>query len=99
MEDGRERAIEAITQTGRETRAKHSRAFWIAALVIGAIGIAAFIAILGVQGERTSSSSAPAHEGGFATGLAIGVGLGIAIGFAIARRSQSSRPHSERNKP
>lgn len=95
----REREIEAITRSGRETRAKHSRTFWIAALVIGAIGLAAFIVILGVDGERQSTSSAPAHESGFATGLAIGVAVGIAIGYAIARRAQSSSPHSDRSKP
>jgi hypothetical protein len=97
--DDREQAIAAITRTARETRARHSRTFWIAALAVGALGIAAFIVILLVDKGPSSSSSAPSHDTGFATGLALGVAVGIAIGFAIARRGQSSRPHSDRNIP
>jgi hypothetical protein len=102
--DDREQAIEAITAAARESRARHSRTFWFFALAIGLLGIAAFIVILLVDKGPSSTSSAPAHDSSFATGLAIGIGVGIAIGFAIARRQssvarQSSMPHSDRKRP
>lgn len=97
-QDDREQAIEAITRAARESRARHSRTFWIAALAVGALGVAAFIVILLVDKGSTSRASAPSHESGFATGLALGIAVGIALGFAIARR-QSSRPHSDRSIP
>ncbi|MDQ3333814.1 MAG: hypothetical protein M4D80_01410 [Myxococcota bacterium] len=98
-QNDREQAIAAITRTARESRARHSRTFWIAALAVGALGVAAFIVILIVDKGPSSSSSAPPHESGFATGLALGIAVGVAIGFAIARRAQSSRPHSDRSIP
>lgn len=96
--DEREQAIEAITRTARESRARHSRTFWFFALAIGLLGVAAFAVILLVDKGTSSRASAPAHDSGFATGLAVGIGIGIALGFAIARR-QSSRPHSDRKSP
>jgi hypothetical protein len=94
----REKAIEAITATARESRARHSRTFWFFALAVGLLGIAAFVVIQLVDKAPSSTSSAPSHDMGFATGLAIGLAVGVAIGFAIARR-QSSMPHSERKSP
>jgi hypothetical protein len=94
--------IEAIAASGRATRAKSSRALWIAGLAMGALGIAAFIAIMLVDTGSSSSEPVRLREGsrGFATGVAVGLAAGIAIGYAIARaRRQSSRPHSERNSP
>ena len=98
--EDREEAIAAITRTARASRARHSRTFWIAALGVGALGVAAFIVILLVDQGPSSTSSAPAHDTGFATGLVIGVAVGVALGFAIARRrDQSSMPHSDRKSP
>lgn len=88
--DERERQIQAIAEAGRAVRAKSSRALWIAGLAIGAVCVAAFVAIMLVDGS--SSASAPIRLGdrsrGFATGVAIGVVAGIAIGYAIARRKR-----------
>ena len=86
--DDRERAIEAITQKAREERPRHSRTFWFAALVVGMLGIGAFFEIMRTDGERPTSTTAPPHEGGFATGAAIGLAVGVAIGFAIGRRRE-----------
>ena len=96
--DDREQAIEAITKAARESRARHSRTFWIAALAVGALGIAAFIVILLVDKGSPSSSTPPSHESGFATGLALGVAVGIAIGFAIARRGRTAGPFPGRER-
>lgn len=93
--------IDAITASGRATRPKSSRALWVTALAMGALGIAAFVAIL--LADPTSSSvptRLPDGGRGFGTGVAVGLVAGIAIGLAIARtRRQSSTPHSERNSP
>lgn len=89
--DDRERDIEAIVRTARESRPKSSRTLWIAGLVMGAICIAAFVVILAVDSGESSSAPVRLREGsrGFATGIAIGVGVGIAIGYAMARRKQT----------
>ena len=96
--DERERAIQAITQKARAERPRYSRTFWIIALVVGMIGIGAFLEIMRTDGEWTGSATASPHESGFATGTIIGLAVGIAIGFAVGRR-QSSSPHSERKRP
>ena len=87
MADDRDHKIEAIVQTARASRPKRSRSFW-AALVMGAICIAGFVAILAVDSGESSSAPIRPREGGrgFGTGLAIGVGVGVAIGYAMARR-------------
>lgn len=93
--------LDAIAASGRATRAKSSRALWIAGLTLGALGIAAFIAIMLVDGGSSSRAPIRLSDGrGFATGIAVGLAVGIAIGYALARiRRQSSMPHSERNSP
>jgi hypothetical protein len=57
--DDRERAIEAITQKAREGRARHSRTFWIAALIVGMLGVGAFFEIMRTEGEWAPSTDAP----------------------------------------
>jgi len=84
--DERERAIEAITQKAREERPRHSPTFWIAALVVGMLGLGAFFEIMRTEGRSSSPATAPAHESGFATGILLGLAAGIAIGVAIGRR-------------
>ena len=85
---GREAAIEAITQKARAERPRHSRTFWIAALVVGMLGVGAFFEIIRTEGEMPASSTRAPHESGFATGAVIGLALGIAIGFAVGRRRE-----------
>jgi hypothetical protein len=100
--DPKRARIDEIAASGRATRAKSSRALWIAGLTMGALCIAAFVAIMLVDGGSSSRAPIRLREGsrGFATGVAIGLAAGIAIGYAIARaRRQSSTPHSERNSP
>lgn len=94
--------IEAIAASGRATRAKSSRALWIAGLAMGGLCLAAFVVILLVDTGSSSREPIRLRGGsrGFATGIAIGLVAGIAIGYATARaRRHSSTPHSERNKP
>lgn len=89
VSDDEERAIDAIVQTGRDARPKTSRTMWIAALVIGAIAIAAFVVTLLADGAPSGPLPQAAGSGrGFSTGLAIGVAVGIAIGLAIARKKR-----------
>ena len=83
--DDRERAIEAITQKARAERPRHSTTFWVAALVVGMIGLGAFFKIMRTDGERPTSTTPPPHESGLATGIVIGIAVGIAIGYAIGR--------------
>lgn len=86
--DERERQIREIVAQGRAARANPSRALWIAGLVLGALGLAAFVVILVVEPGASSSAPAPsrAGRGGFASGIAVGIAAGIAIGYAIARK-------------
>jgi len=88
VDEDRERAIEAITRSAREARPRSSRTIWIAGLVMGLIGVAAFVVSFFADGDASPNAPTRIHEGGrgFATGLAIGAGIGIAIGFAIARQ-------------
>jgi hypothetical protein len=86
----REIEIEAIVKVAREARPRNSRTMWIAGLVIGAICIAAFVAIFAVDGGSSSTAPVRVRENSrFATGIAIGVAVGIAIGYALARRKQA----------
>lgn len=83
----REEQIGTILREARKARPRTSKAMWIAALVVGTLGIVAFGVIMFTDGSSPGGSR-PAYDSrlGFTAGILIGVVVGVAIGFAIARQ-------------
>lgn len=80
--------LDAILDEARRTRRRASRATWGVALLVGALGLAGFVAALTVDGASTTTAptTRAAPSLGFVSGLAIGLVVGLALGLAIARR-------------
>lgn len=99
----RDDRLDEILAVGRQTRKRPSRGLWIAALIVGALGVAGFaVAMLSEPAPASEVPHLPRQPsaqdggGGLGIGLWIVAGAGIAIAVAISRQRAS---HSSRNSP
>jgi drug/metabolite transporter (DMT)-like permease len=98
-DDDTEAAVASIVEAGRRMRKPTPRWLWIAALIVGTIGVAGFAIAMLSEGEPASATHpAPrsSRSSGLGSGLVIGAAVGIVIGFSIARQR---RDHSSRSSP
>jgi ABC-type antimicrobial peptide transport system permease subunit len=93
VSDDRERAIAEITAAGRATRKKSSRGMWIAAGIVGALGLIGFVILMLSDGTPGGAVRAPeARPLSFSLGLLLGVVIGLALGYVVFRHSSRRRP-------
>ena len=97
----REREIDAILASGRQTRRSTSRRLWIIAASIGVLCLIGFVLLLVAEPGTATTTAPEMTRSSFATGLLVGGVIGVAIGFVLGRRhsSGSSSDHSSRSKP
>ena len=103
----REAALDALAArlrgTQRQSRRPLGRAVWIAGILVGMVGLVAFLYALLVTpdppptvGARPAVTLQPARSMSFTAGVAIGVVIGLVLGIVIGRQRPS---HSSRNRP
>ena len=104
----RERQVAAIVREARKTRPRTSRTVWIAAIVVGVLGVVGFALAMTTDGSSPSGVQPQAASRlGFSAGLVIGLSWGApgrggaSVALAITREVavRDYAFHSERKSP